>query len=268
MSTSTISFFNQWQTLVGAAFGPFLAIVLSAIGFWVSSIYRSLKDKREAVRMTEVSITRTINDLYSTRKKLEDFVRRLRALAVEARAIHDDHTYFLASTNFPAAREVFFYLDLPNLKFGSPYLHNQLMFADAGIKESNSWLQEMKGNFSTLMENTKFMVTLTPKPQPAAQRKSYADDLDAFASAIETFLGYIRICIEGATRIKVYNLKLMSKRVRTIWKHERWRFKYFKTSEELQRYRKWANLLDRVDKVIKNEVDKSLAEAEGEYARR
>jgi hypothetical protein len=267
MATSTFSFMYQWQTLIGAALGPFLAIILSLIGFWLRSIYLSWQDKKEAVRMVEVSITQTLNDLYSTRKKLEDFVRRLSVLVAEGRAINDNHTYFIATTNFPAARDVFFNADLPNLKFGSPYLHNQLMFANSGIKEINSWLWEMKENFSTLMENTKFMVTLEPKPQPAHQRASYADDLDAFANAVETFLTYIRVCVKGATQIKVYNLKLMNGRMRTIWKYERARFRYFKNAEELQKYRKWQNLLDRVNQAIEVEVNKSLTEAEEGYAR-
>lgn len=138
MSADAISFLYKWQTLLGAALGPFLAILLSALGYWIGSMFLSLKSKKEAVRMTEVSITRTLNDMYFTRKKLEDFVYRVRGLAAEAREIDDDNTYFLSTTNFPAVRDIFFNTDLPNLKFGSPYLHNQLMFADAGIKETNN----------------------------------------------------------------------------------------------------------------------------------
>lgn len=267
IATTTVAFLDKWQTLVGAALGPFLAILLSLIGFCLAQIYGSRKDRKEAIRITEVSITQTINDIYSTRKKLEDLVRRLKQLAQEGRAITDDRTYFLATTNFPAVRDIFFNFNLPNLRFGSPYLHNQLMFGSAAIKEMNSWLQEMKANFSTLMENTKFMITLDPKPQPAHQRANYAEDLENFATAVETFLDYVRVCIKETTQIKVYNLKLMGGRFRTIWKHERWRFRYFKTAEELQKYRKWSNLLDRVNQAIESEVDKSLREAEEGYAR-
>jgi hypothetical protein len=116
MPISIVSQIYNWQTLIGAALGPFLAIILSLFGFWLRSIYLSLKDKKETVRITEVSITRSINDMYATRKKLEDFIHRLRNLIAEAHAVNDDHTYFLSSTNFPAVRDIFLNTDLPNLK--------------------------------------------------------------------------------------------------------------------------------------------------------
>jgi hypothetical protein len=88
MHIAAASFLYNWQTLIGAALGPFLAVI-------VSLLFQSWRERKEAIRMVEVSITRSINDLYSTRKKLEDFSRRLRVLASDARAITDDRTYFL-----------------------------------------------------------------------------------------------------------------------------------------------------------------------------
>jgi len=38
-------FVNKWQTLIGSALGPFLAVILSAIVFWIKStlLYGKLK---------------------------------------------------------------------------------------------------------------------------------------------------------------------------------------------------------------------------------
>lgn len=265
MDTNIISSLDHWQTLVGSALGPFLAIILSAIGFWIRSNYLSLKDKKEAVRRVEISITRTLNDLYMTRKKLEDFISRLRKLAADARAITDEKTYFLEETNFPATREIFFDTELPNLKFGGPYLHNNLMFADAGIKEVNSWLKELKDNFNTLTEKNKFLLMVSPKAIPQDQRTGYAGNLEIFARSLEDFLVYIKNGIKMATQIKTYNLKLMKSRIITIWRYEKAHLKYFRNGEEFKKYRSWSNILDRVNFIIENEVNKSLTESEEKY---
>jgi hypothetical protein len=97
----------------------------------------------------------------------------LRGLATEINAINDDHTYCLQSTNFPAVRDIFFNFELVNKKFGSSYLHNNTIFGSAAIKEINSWLGELKANFSTLLENNRFIVTLDPKPHPHHQRSEW-----------------------------------------------------------------------------------------------
>lgn len=268
MSSSTVSFIYQWQTLIGSALGPFLAIILSAFGFWVKSKYTASKDKKDNINTVEVAITRTINDMYFTKLKLENFIVRTRKLSRDAKAVTDDHTYFLEVTNFPAMRDIFFDTDLPNLKFGSPYLHNQLMFSDAGIKETNSWLKELKENFSSLIHKNEFVTMVVPKAQPKDQRDGYAENLKIFADAVEGFLVYINTGIRMAIQIKVYNLKLMKDRKATINKYERLKFKFFKSKEEVEKYENWQNMLDRIDAAIKDEVDKLLAKTEEDYEKR
>jgi len=142
------------------------------------------------------------------------------------------------------------------------------MFFDAGIKETNSWLKELKDNFNTLIESTKFIITLTPKQKPQHQRADYAGDLDAFAKAVEDFLVYIKTGIKTATQIKIYNLKLMKMRTRAILWYEKSFFKCFKSKEDLKKYRDWENLLNRVNNAIEKEVDKSLAETEEKFKAR
>ena len=265
MSTTTILFVYKWQTLIGSTLGPFLAIFLSLIGFFATSKYKSWTYKKESIRLVEVSITRTINDLYSTRKKLEDFIDRLRKLAKDVRATTGDKTYSLERTNFPAAREIFFNTDLPNLKFGSIYLHNQILFTDSGIKEINSWLIKMEKDFESMATKNEFLVGLSPKPSAHDQRTQYAENLEIFADAIKNFVIHIKREIKTVTQIKIYNLKLMQKRIRTIWKYESGKFKYFKTSNEKNEYKKWSNIIDRINNIIDKEVELSLADAEENF---
>lgn len=66
-------FLDTWQTLVGAALGPFLAVVLSAIGFWIKSIVENKRERKEFLRRIEVGITRSLDDTYKTRQKLKCF---------------------------------------------------------------------------------------------------------------------------------------------------------------------------------------------------
>lgn len=73
-------FLNKWQTLIGSALGPFLAVILSAIGFWIKSIIDNKKERKEFLRRIEVGITRSLDDTFKTRIKLQYFVSRLRTL--------------------------------------------------------------------------------------------------------------------------------------------------------------------------------------------
>ncbi|MBI3335850.1 MAG: hypothetical protein HY001_05160, partial [Candidatus Portnoybacteria bacterium] len=45
-----VNFLYRWQELAGAAIGPFLAVILSAIGFWIKSIMESKKELKEFLR--------------------------------------------------------------------------------------------------------------------------------------------------------------------------------------------------------------------------
>ncbi len=52
-------FITKWQILIGSALGPFLAIMLSALGFLLKSIFKNKKERKENLRRIEVGITRS-----------------------------------------------------------------------------------------------------------------------------------------------------------------------------------------------------------------
>ena len=97
-------FINKWQTLIGSALGPFLAVILSAIGFWIKSVIEEKAEKKEFLRRIEIGVTRSLDDTLKTRQKLRYFVARLRNMITEIKSISDPKHFSLESINFPTIR--------------------------------------------------------------------------------------------------------------------------------------------------------------------
>lgn len=143
-------FINKWQTLIGSALGPFLAVILSAIGFWIKSAIGSKNERKEFLRRIEIGITRSLDDTFKTRIKLQYFVSRLRSLITEIKAVTDERHFSLESINYPTIRDIYRDIEAPNFKVKSYYLHNKLLWADAGIKETNETVISLKNDFAEL----------------------------------------------------------------------------------------------------------------------
>lgn len=254
------SFIYKWQTLIGAALGPFLAVVLSAIGYLIGAKYKTYKERREAIRRTEVALTISLNDMYTTREKLEDFISRLRDLVSRIRSINDNTTYSLEEINFPSIKDIFAEKDFSYFKFKSYYLHNKLLASNSGIEATNNILKGLKDDFRTMIKKSELLTAM--KARPRDQRITYAENLENFANAVEGFLPYINEGIKILTQSKIYNLKLLEKKKPFIWKHEGVAFKYFGNKEEISKYCKHLNCLDRIDRVIEEEVNNAITEAE------
>lgn len=103
---------------------------------------------------------------------------------------------------------------------------------------------------------------LTPRPTAHDQRTGYAENLDLFASAVGDFVKNIMGGVQIASQIKVYNFRLMKKRMMTIMRYEGTAFRYFKTREDLNKYLEWSNIINRVNKATEADVKKFLADAE------
>lgn len=262
-----INFLKTWQTLIGAALGPFLAIILSAIGFWIKSIIENKKERKEFLRRVEVGITRSLDDTYKTRKKLLYFVSRLRTLINEIRAVTDSHHFSLETVNYPTMREIYRDIEAPNFKVKSYYLHNKLLWADAGIKETNETVISLKNDFAELQRKNELHIILmrqNANPNPAQQREEYSANLELFANAIDEFVAkFMKQGIEIITQIKIYNDHLRKKHgYRFLWKHEGTKYKYFRNKVEQKKFARNLDSLERIDMVIKAEVDEAIKEAE------
>ena len=196
-------FINRWQTLIGSGLGPFLAVIFSAFGFWMKSVIEDKKDRKEHLRRIEISITRSLEDTYKTRQKLNSFISRLRGLITDVRAITDSHHFSLESINFPTMRDAYRDIEAPNFKIKSYYLHNKLLWVDAGIKETNETIASLKNDFAELQRKNELHIILMRQertPDAALQRNEYADSLQSFADAIDSFVSrFIKQGIEIMT---------------------------------------------------------------------
>ena len=260
------AFLEKWQILVGAALGPFLAIILSVIWFWIKSKNKARKQYREYLRRIEISMTRSLDGTYKMREQLKQIAQRIKKLVSDSRAITNDSTFFLHRVNFPAVREVYRDIEIANFKVKSYYLHNKLLWIDAGIKEVNEITINFKNDFNDLMRQNEMLITLMgDKPKPAIQRKAYADNLEGFAKAIEDYISkHIPQGIEIMTQIKVYNERLRRRYYGYWfrWKQEGTKFKYFQNKNSQKSFARNLDSLDRIDKVIKEEVESAISEAE------
>lgn len=262
-----IRFLDTWQTLVGAALGPFLAVLLSVIGFWIKSVVENKRERKEFLRRIEVGITRSLEDTYKTRQKLLYFVSRLNNLVVQIRAVADPRQFSLESINYPTVREIYRDIEAPNFKVKSYYLHNKLLWADAGIKETNETVISLKNDFAELQRKNELHIILMKQnanPNPAQQRAEYSANLVLFANAIDDFIArFMKQGIEIMTQIKIYNEHLRRKRgYWFLWKHEETKFKYFRNKEEQKQFSRNLDSLERIDEVIRTEVEASINEAE------
>lgn len=260
-------FINKWQTLIGSALGPFLAVILSAIGFWIKSAIEEKKERKEFLRRIEISVTRSLDDTYKARQKLQYFVSRLRTLITEIRAVTDPRHFSLESINFPTMRDAYRDIDAPNFKVKSYYLHNKLLWVDAGIKETSETVASLKSDFAELQRKNELHIVLMRQnqtPNANLQRTDYADSLESFANAIDDFVSrFIKQGIEIMTQVKIYNDHLRKKHgYWFLWKHEKTKLKYFRNKSEQKAFARNLNSLDRIDKVIQKEVESSIAEAE------
>lgn len=260
-------YINKWQTLIGSALGPFLAVILSAIGFWIKSIMESKKERKESLRRIEIGITRSLDDTFKTRIKLQYFVSRLRTLIADIRKITDSKHFSLETINYPTIRDIYKDVDLANFKVKSYYLHNMLLWADAGIKETNETVISLKNDFAELQRKNEMLVILirqNQNPNPEQQRAVYAENLESFANAIDEFITkFMKQGIEIMTRIKIYNEHLRKKHgYWFLWKHEGTKFKYFRNKTEQKKFARNLDSLERIDKVIQKEVEDATKDAE------
>lgn len=262
-----IKFLYTWQILIGAALGPFLAIVLSAIGFWIKSVIERKKERKEFLRRIEISITRSLNDVYVVREQLKWFSQRIKNLKERIKAITDDKTICLDRINFPTIREIYRDADMLNSKIKSYYLHNKILWIDAAIKEINGTTLNFKNDFTDLIRQNETLIALMRNNLvPCIQRDAYMKNLETFAKMIDDYIPRgIQQAIEIMAQIKVYNDKIRKKYGRGywfLWKCEGTKFKYFRNKTEQKKFARNLDSMERVDTIIKKDVEQAMQKAQ------
>jgi|GEM_PF-541300 len=256
---------HEWQALIGSALGPFLAIIFSGVAFWLKSITEERKNRKEALRQVEVDITRSLNDVYVVKDQLKYFIKRAKLLISDI-ATTGACQFSLEVTNFPSIREIYSKSNMPNLRVKSYYLHNKLLWVEAGIKEINGTVVNFKNDFLEIQRKNELQVILmsqNSKSDPRVQRKDYSNSLESFINAIEEFSEkYIDNIINIMTQVKIYNNHLRNEYL-FLWKHEGRSFKFYNSNEAYNKFSKNLDSMNNIDECIKEEVEESL-----EYAKR
>jgi len=261
-------FLLKWQTLIGAFLGPFLL----GLGAWFKGVISKKEERKEYLRRIEISITRSLDDTYKTRQKLQDFVSRLRVLVAQIRTITDQSNFSLETTNYPTIRDVYRDLETPNFKIKSYYLHNKLLWTDSGIKETNETVAGLKNDFVDLLRKNELHIVLMRQnrnPNSAQQRDDYAYNLEGFANSIDEFINkFIKYGIEIMTQVKIYNNHLRKRSGKWfLWKCEGINFRYFRNKIKQKEFSRNLNSLERIDKIIEKEVKSAIQDAEDRAAR-
>lgn len=256
----------RWQELIGAFGGSAFAVLLSALGYWVKSKLDARERRLEILRRIEVDITYTLNSFHNTQEKLAYFVGNLRTLVVEVRQINDPRAFAINFVNMPAMAGIYMDPDIPNFRINSYYIHNKLLWVHSAVSEVNCILSALRDDYDRLLKVNDRLIDLlrsNATPNPAAQRESYATNLELFATGIENFYresfpGGIKSLIQ----VKIYNEKLRRSYGRgrfALWMHEGTNFKYFRRHTDFKKFARNLESIDRVDVEISTEVDGALA---------
>jgi hypothetical protein len=263
--TST-EFIEKWQTLIGSALGPFLAIILSVIGFLVKGCLQKRSNRKEAIRRTEIAFSQTLSHLLVAVSQLEDFIARAKTIVEQVQVVTDPNFYAIQETNFPATIAIYFDEDLIKMRLKSYYVHNKILITDYLVRSANGNIKQFRYDFERLLDRNERMAT-PERMRPPAQRTAFVENFGGFITMIETFVNSLKI--ENALSIaeaKVYNLKLMKNRLWTVWKYEGTTLKYFRDKKVMERYNGSMDAVDRINDLMKKEAEKLMQEAQNRIA--
>jgi len=246
---------QQWQALIGVLLGSFVGALMSLIGFYFRDKFEKARQLKEGRRRVEISVTRTINDMHTVKVNFPIFIKRTEKIIAEIdNALTDDTKYVLDETNLPFF-DVFLDKTLPDILTKSYYVHNKVLWVDAGVKSVNFELVEMKQNFSTLSRKNEFLVIIKAKQRE--QKEAYKSNLQDFNRTIrEDFIPKaLDVGMKTLMQIKVYNSKMRGRWGWYMrWKYEGVSFKYFKNKKEILNYNQELPCVDRIDALINQEV--------------
>ena len=256
----SVEFLDKWQTLIGSALGPFLAIILSAVGFLLKNRIQKCGERREALRVVEISLTQVLNDLLFIEDQIEDFTKRVRLIIGDIKKINNNSTFVLNRTNFPAITAIYFNQKLSTMKFKSYYLHNKILFIEKMVRWANDTLFQFRADFENLIAENKEMRTIM---SPRQQRDSYSHNLEGFIKMVEDVSTSLKGSnFKSVVQGKVFNLKLIKAQFWTLLKYEKRSFRYFKNKKAFDEYIGNTDSIKRIDNLIEEEVDELMLKAQ------
>ncbi len=250
---------ERWQTLIGSALGPFLSIILSAIGFYIEQKWKQQKEKKEAIRRAEISFSQTLTHINIAVTQLEEFINRVNAIIEELESSQDLDKYVIQGANFPATINIHFDQELIKMKFNSYYIHNKIIIAEYLIKTSNDSIKKFRYEFESLLEKIERMAT----PERMTFKKHRETSISLFGGFIQMVKKTTNALKDDYTKsivkAKVYNLKLMKSHLGTLWRYEG-KYKFFKNREKMKEYNGSMQAIDRIDRLMEEEAPKLVTE--------
>jgi len=209
---------EKWQTLIGSALGPFLAIMLALLGFFIKGKFQKRWDRKEAIRSAEIAFSQTYNHTVISVDQLEYFIERIKGLINEIKKITEPNQYANYETNYPPIINIQFNEELLKMKFGSYYLHNKILSIEYFVRNANSTISQFRIDFEKLLKKNEWMIE---KQKPEDQRQAYIQHLQSYIHMFEMFLESLKKeSVKSILKAKVYNLKLMKGHSMTIRKYE------------------------------------------------
>lgn len=260
ISSLNSEFVLTHQSLIGAALGPFLAIMLSLSAFLLKRLVEKRANRIESFRRVEVALTQSINDLLALIDQLKEFTSRVQTIISEIKKIPSGHaTYAINETNFPPIIDISYDPDLEKMSLKSYYLHNKVLGANRYLKWCRASGPQYRNDFTRLLEKNYSIVAQRLLPHKE-QREAYADNLDGFIGMLNVFISSLEGFLKELVQTKIYNNKLRKFFHWFFWKNEGASFKYFKSKGDLIKFSQSLTALDRVDKNINKDVESLLQE--------
>lgn len=257
---TSVEFIEKWQTLIGSAIGPFLAILISAVAFLYKEKRQKARDRKEAIRRTEVALSQTLSHILIAAYQLEGFIERAKIIISGVEKVTDPKSYSLNETNFPATMNIYFDEELIKMRFHSYYLHNKILIVDYLVRDANSNIQQFRYDYERLLEKNERLAD-EKKMLPPDQRAAYIHNFKGFIKMIQEFVdGLKKDSAQSIAQAKVYNLKLMQNQLWTIWKYEGASFRYFENKKEMENYNGSMKAVDRINKLMEKEATELMRE--------
>ncbi|MFA5997116.1 MAG: hypothetical protein WC791_01350 [Candidatus Paceibacterota bacterium] len=267
MDPNTYKFLYDWQQLIGAFLGPFLAIIFSSLSFYITWLIGKWRRYRETFRKIEVHTTYAMNSTVSMQDKLTSFVNQAKKLVADIRGITNPNEFALHTINFPALGEIHLFSEAPDIGVRSYFLHNKLLWAHSSTKDLNSILGTFSDGWSHIINLNNRLIDLTKDtPNPTFQRGQYAENIEIFCKEIERFSNDdLSKNLITLSQIKIYNEMLRQSYFvgsYNLWKNEGLSFKYFRTYSEHKAFSRNLESIERIEGIIQDETTKLLSEIE------
>jgi hypothetical protein len=124
------------------------------------------------------------------------------------------------------------------------------------IRWANSWISKFQNDFDKLIISNERNIKLM---SPLKQRTTYIQMLKSYSKMVKDFSDNLRDSnVRTIFQAKIYNIKLMSKYIYTIWLYEWKTFVFFKNKLEMEKHFSYEDTMERINELMNPEVNESI----------